>query len=570
MSKKKGKEKRSSAKIEVMNTQNELKMILRKKNIKAPSFDVLFQYLADSEQRSYKQWDNRMRSQYGNTYDSIAYLLVHPINNKSIADADYWYTDIMRVLSFEILCADICSNIDEHIDTLVAAALDPHKINFSELSDPEESSCLHIPSRKNKKIWYDAVFPANMINYLFHTKESSGTSVTKNSVFTIITRMICSSSHISLMAKITIEAFKAVVQKLCARLSTAQMDISSDEKVAKIIEELKHNMFAPSEAISTEAIITHDVSGFLCLEPAEMYQVYEKQIDSELLSLPETLIFGIASSTLGISPKSVFHYMTLRLSSCIIALRPEIIYGVPNEENALPPIGFRTLISVAMIEAHVQQQIANRFSAITNLDTQAEQKLARAKKITEQAEQVRKSAEKEIGGARREAAELKEKIAKLEAALQDSESKIETLTDILVQRDSEADSAADNSEANSESQDNSAAESIAFPVRTVKGFKVMVYGGHATWAGPMSQRFPDVTFRYGRSTYNYDGIKTQNLIIFQTNAISHGASIPVKNEAQKAAIPILNFATAGVDTCSRQLYEILEEYNALLQGEGST
>lgn len=560
MTKKKNKEKRSSAKTEIINTQNELKMILRKRKTKAPGFDELFQYLDDAELRSYKQWDSKMRSQYGNVYESIACLLVHPIKNKSIADADYWYVDIMMALAFEILSVHIGSNIGEYMDDLIAAALDPRKTDITELSDPESSNCLYILSRENKKIWYDAIYPANMINFLFHTKEGAGASIAKKSVFTIITRMLCNTSHVSIMAKITIEAFKAVVQKLCAKLVEAQSNITSDEKVAKIIKDLNPSILSQSEIIASDEIIAHDISSFLCLEPSDMYRIYEEQMDKQLLSIPETLIFGIASSALGISTKSVFHYMTLRLSSCIIALQPELIYGVPNKENALPPIAFRTLVSVSMIETQVQQQIATRYAAIVNLDVQAEQKLARAKAESEQAEQIQKNANKEIAGARREAEALKAKIAKLEIALRDSEAKEETLTDILVQQDSEADA---------EIQENPAAEPIAFPVRIAKGFKVMVYGGHTTWAGPMSQRFPDVTFRYGRNLYNYDGIKLQDLIIFQTNANSHGASIPVKNEAQKASVPILYFATAGVDTCSRQLYEILQENNALLQGEGS-
>lgn len=569
MTKKKNKEKRSSAKTEIINTQNELKIILRKRKTKAPGFDKLFQYLDDAELRSYKQWDSKMRSQYGNVYESIACLLVHPIKNKSIADADYWYVDIMMALAFEILSVHIGSNIDEYMDDLIAAALDPRKTDITELSDPESSNCLYILSRENKKIWYDAIYPANMINFLFHTKEGAGASIAKKSVFTIITRMLCNTSHVSIMAKITIEAFKAVVQKLCAKLVEAQSNITSDEKVAKIIKDLNPSILSQSEIIASDEIITHDISSFLCLEPSDMYRIYEEQMDKQLLSIPETLIFGIASLALGISTKSVFHYMSLRLSCCIIALQPELIYGVPNKEDALPPIAFRTLVSVSMIEAQVQQQIATRYAAIANLDAQAEQKLARAKAESEQAEQIQRNAKKKIDGARREAEALKAKIAKLETALRDSEAKVETLTDILVQQDSEAEGGKDESEANAKIQDNPAAEHIAFPVRVAKGFKVMVYGGHTTWAGPMSQRFPDVTFRYGRNLYNYDGIKLQDLIIFQTNANSHGASIPVKNEAQKASVPILYFATAGVDTCSRQLYEILQENNALLQGEGS-
>ena len=565
------KRKRGEAEFEIQNTLTELQTIQKQANPKAPDFKPLFEVLNISEKLKYDKWENNMRSTYHSTYDMLAYMLVQPLNSRAIGNADYWYSTVMRALSFEVLCADICSNIDDYIDELVAAALDPQKKTIPKLSDPQYAYPYEPCRKNNDVIWYDMVFPDNMINYLFHTAEAEGLAVTEPSVNTIITQKLCNSSRLPAIAQITIEAYKAVTEKLCKSVDGAT---SLGNKVFDSMQ-LQGNIDKPAiTPLDKAKMIPHGIVWFLEQSADKMLKTYKSAMPQDLLTEPETLIFGIASEAFGISSRSVLHYMMLRLSDCIISEKPEILYGVVNERDALPPIALRTLTSISIIQSKVEKQIAYRYSKIENLELQAEQKLTKANSEMKLAEQHQRNAEKEIIKAERETAALNAKIANLEAKLKDREAEIDSLTDALAKLDSEAvceaATSAEPGEAQTESEDNLAAEPLDYPVRTVRGFKVMVYGGHETWAGPMSQRFPDVTFRYGRGSYTCDGIRTQTLIIFQTNAISHGASIPVKNEAQRASVPILNFLTAGVDTCSRQLYDILKKNHALLKEEGNS
>lgn len=92
---------------------------------------------------------------------------------------------------------------------------------------------------------------------------------------------------------------------------------------------------------------------------------------------------------------------------------------------------------------------------------------------------------------------------------------------------------------------------IAFPYRTDR--RIVVFGGHDSWAREMKPRFPDVRFIDREMQPNSDMIRRADVVWIQANALAHKHFYRIIDEVRKNGIPLRYFTYAGVNKCSEHL-----------------
>lgn len=87
--------------------------------------------------------------------------------------------------------------------------------------------------------------------------------------------------------------------------------------------------------------------------------------------------------------------------------------------------------------------------------------------------------------------------------------------------------------------DETPAPDISFPYNTKR--KIVVFGGHETWAKEMKPKLPNVRFIDREMVPNVDIIRRADTIWIQTNAIAHPFYYKITDEARKYGIPVRYF-----------------------------
>ena len=92
---------------------------------------------------------------------------------------------------------------------------------------------------------------------------------------------------------------------------------------------------------------------------------------------------------------------------------------------------------------------------------------------------------------------------------------------------------------------------ITFPYNTKR--RIVVFGGHETWAKEMKPKLPNVRFIDREMVPNVDIIRRADTIWIQTNAIAHPFYYKITDEARKYGIPVRYFSFAGSVKCAEQI-----------------
>lgn len=92
---------------------------------------------------------------------------------------------------------------------------------------------------------------------------------------------------------------------------------------------------------------------------------------------------------------------------------------------------------------------------------------------------------------------------------------------------------------------------IVFPYRTTR--KIVVFGGHDSWAREMKPKFPDIRFIDRDMMPNPDLIRHADTIWIQTNALAHKHFYIIIDEVRKYGIPLRYFTYSGVVKCAEQI-----------------
>lgn len=92
---------------------------------------------------------------------------------------------------------------------------------------------------------------------------------------------------------------------------------------------------------------------------------------------------------------------------------------------------------------------------------------------------------------------------------------------------------------------------VEFPY-TAKS-RIVVFGGHDSWAKEIKPRLPNVRFIDRTMLPNAQLIRQADTIWIQANALSHAYFYKIITEARKYDIPVRYFSFASAEKCAEQL-----------------
>lgn len=139
----------------------------------------------------------------------------------------------------------------------------------------------------------------------------------------------------------------------------------------------------------------------------------------------------------------------------------------------------------------------------------------------------------------REVLAEKQRYAKLEEDRENDRQELADLRELLFHQDQEV------------YQTDSEAADIVFPYHTER--RIVVFGGHDSWAKEIKPKLPDVRFIDRTMQPNADLIRNADVIWIQHNAISHKYYYKIVNEARQYHIPVRYFAYASAIKCAEQI-----------------
>ena len=94
---------------------------------------------------------------------------------------------------------------------------------------------------------------------------------------------------------------------------------------------------------------------------------------------------------------------------------------------------------------------------------------------------------------------------------------------------------------------------ITFPYHNFQ--RIVVFGGHDSWAREIKPRLPDVRFVDKDMVPNAELIRRAEIVWIQANAISHAYYYKILDETRKHSIPVRYFSYASALKCAEQLAE---------------
>ncbi len=92
---------------------------------------------------------------------------------------------------------------------------------------------------------------------------------------------------------------------------------------------------------------------------------------------------------------------------------------------------------------------------------------------------------------------------------------------------------------------------VTFPCRTTQ--RIVVFGGHDSWAREIKPKLPDVRFVDRTVLPNANMIRNADVIWIQTNALSHAYFYKIVEEVRKYNVPVRYFSYASAAKCAEQI-----------------
>lgn len=555
-------------------------------NLQVPDLDWIINQLSEEGQVLARNWVRSASEQYGKVFAVIVNLLLTQTKEHKFLRGQEMEINAVSALTCEYALEKICDNFSDYEEELIAAALNPSPKYILEYGDHRSTNEYINFVKDAEAIWYPTYFSPTLQNYLFGLKEARGLPVTPQSFRKILGRLLIREQYTrEKIANCIMLILIGTIEYLCLKFLDCQ-----DQKTAPgyPIRALSAEMMPQ---INQDAIMQWKVKNgesygtlmvdYINQDAPEFYKIYCEDCNIAKGG-KEFLVLTYAAEIFGLPVSSFFHFTLLRIMDCLIYRDPSLLRG--THDYALRPkiddrgvtiidahtkvelgtmasgeaehILGRTQYLTSIITGAVQKSVAQRFAQLENQNKMIQIANQRFDEQREALESKKKEAERKLLAIQAESRKQQETIESLKAALKEKEAYIAGLEKDLEEQEAEP----ENTE-----QEGAAIQQIQYPVRLKKGFKALIYGGHASWATQIAERFPDIPIRRGQNSYTTEGIRNQDMILFQLNAISHSASGPALAEARKYGVETVNFQKAGWDTCSKQLYALLAERDAIAQ-----
>ncbi len=100
-------------------------------------------------------------------------------------------------------------------------------------------------------------------------------------------------------------------------------------------------------------------------------------------------------------------------------------------------------------------------------------------------------------------------------------------------------------------QDEKQTTDITFPFHTTQ--RIVVFGGHDSWAREIKPKLPDVRFVDRTVLPNANMIRNADVVWIQTNALSHAYFYKIIDEVRKHNVPVRYFSYASAVKCAEQV-----------------
>ena len=94
---------------------------------------------------------------------------------------------------------------------------------------------------------------------------------------------------------------------------------------------------------------------------------------------------------------------------------------------------------------------------------------------------------------------------------------------------------------------------IDFPYNAAK--RIVVFGGHDSWAREIKQKLPNVRFIDRTMQPNAELIRRADIVWIQTNSLSHAYYYKIIDEVRKYHVPVRYFSYASALKCAEQVAE---------------
>jgi hypothetical protein len=506
---------------------------------------------------SYNFWKKECFEKYGKDFtDASRLLLGIPLRNigawELISKPNQ---EVSIAIYLDLLCQELEDSFEDYKDRLIKASEKDKRSNFTTIIS-EVLSGGESPQNLKKEFHY--TIPSLIVEYLHLSPKAAKLPRTSASLATLLSfETLQNKNTREKFAEAMTHLYVYLVYDFCKRIKIERQYFKREFQ-DRFFKDPNSQYGQTTKAIYPEDLIKHQNPGFAVIQ--NTLKMSQEETDKRLKKCIEHFealdnlyyLFG-AVPALGISQRSLFWIYLAKFHSCYIYSRCEekffdedSIYF--NEKIIWSVARINTMIKDACLGELLELKQTVKTSG--QIQKEADQRIAAA-------ERKATDASKEAQAAQRELSIAKEEISRLAAEKEQMAEDIKAL-----RRECKAlEELLPPAEEGEEEADDPGEDKIVFPVRSNR--KVVIYGGHATWAAPMRQRFPDCTFLYDRESYNYSAASTADIIIFQPNAISHSSYGSVKSIAEKSGITVHYFEKAGVENCSRQLYEILREIDAL-------
>lgn len=506
---------------------------------------------SEDNREAYLKWKKRGFEKNGKVFVDATRLIL----GKSLKNAGLWdqAAHPFRMASSVIYIKELCERLDENFDQyksriMLAAERDcgiTDAINFHTIV-PAGPKC------GDEEQSFHYTLPSLIVEFLHTSPSAEGQQKTDSSTYMLLVEEVLQDNNLKLrLSAAMLCLYIYITQDYCKRVRF--LNDKAKRELSTAIRRSMSNTDNHKEIISK--VMSHNnpgynaVGDFLGLDNNAMRD--ELNAYSQRLEGNASLEYLLgASSAFGVSKKSLFWIYLLKMHGAEMYLRLEDHFF---EDNA--HIDETILLTVSRIKSKINNEYQKRLKELEQTIKEAEQVRTKAEAASATVEKRVQEAQKEARAAQRELDAAKEEIERLTTENEALSEDVEQLRRTCKEME-------DTSLQVPESEGDQEPVALDYPIRSTK--KVLIYGGHATWVAPMRQRFPDCTFMSGADSYNYDGVASADIIIFQTNAISHSSYKSVKPIAATNKIPVKYFEKAGVDNCSRQLYAILQEIDALV------